>query len=71
MLYVVLRYLEVGERKYLYLLAVTLVLHFIDKETSFIYTAQLLLFLAIFFIYQITRHVWNDVGSYAVLLSPS
>src|SRR5258706_4445365 len=39
MLYSVLRYLENGERKYLYLLTVALAIHFLDKETSFIYTA--------------------------------
>ncbi len=60
MLYVVLRYLESGERRFLYLLAVTLVLHFIDKETSFIYTAQLLVFLAGYFIYRVTRRAWEN-----------
>src|SRR5512138_551346 len=48
MLYAVLRYLEDGQRRFLYLLAVTLVLHFIDKETSFMYSAELLLFLAVY-----------------------
>src|SRR5512146_3398595 len=50
MLYVVLRYFEAGDRKYLYCLAAALMLHFIDKETSFIYTAELLIFLAVYFI---------------------
>ena len=64
MLFVILRYLESGERKFLYLLAVSLVIHFIDKETSFMYAAMLLLFLAIYFIAHITRNAWNDVSSY-------
>ncbi len=68
MLYVVLRYLEAGERKYLYLLAVTLLLHFIDKETSFIYTAQILLFLAIYFVYRVTRRVWEDRVAYRAFI---
>ncbi|HUH98533.1 MAG TPA: flippase activity-associated protein Agl23 [Anaerolineales bacterium] len=64
MLYVILRYFETGARKYLYLLAIALVIHFIDKETSFMYTAMLLLFLAIYFIARVTRNAWNDISSY-------
>jgi predicted membrane-bound mannosyltransferase/sugar lactone lactonase YvrE len=64
MLYAVLRYFETGAKKYLYWLAISLFVHFIDKETSFIYTAQLLLFLAIYFIARVTRRVWDDVLSY-------
>src|SRR5512140_2073782 len=40
MLYVVLRYFETGKPRYLYLLAAVLVLHFIDKETAFMYSAR-------------------------------
>lgn len=72
MLYAVLRYLETARPKYLYLLACTLVLHFIDKETSFIYTAQLLLFLAGYFIYRVTRQAWDNLfafRAFIVLLS--
>jgi predicted membrane-bound mannosyltransferase/sugar lactone lactonase YvrE len=68
MLYAVLRYLEGGQRRYLYILAVTLMLHFIDKETSFIYAAELLLFLAIYFIFRITRHAWVDIVSYRAFI---
>jgi predicted membrane-bound mannosyltransferase/sugar lactone lactonase YvrE len=64
MLYVVLRYLETAEHKYLYVLAFALLLHFIDKETSFIYTAQLLIFLAAYFVARVTRRVWDDVLAY-------
>jgi len=64
MLYVILRYFESGERKFLYLLAASLVIHFIDKETSFMYAAMLLLFLAVYFIARVTRKAWNDVTSY-------
>ncbi|MEW5942197.1 MAG: flippase activity-associated protein Agl23, partial [Chloroflexota bacterium] len=35
MLYVILRYLETGGKKYLYLLSLALILHFASKETSF------------------------------------
>ena len=60
MLYVVLRYLESGARKYLYLLAIALLIHFTAKETAFIYAALILVFLAIYFISQVTRRTWND-----------
>ena len=59
MLYVMLRYLETGGKKYLYLLAASLVLHFTAKETAFIYAAQALLYLAIYFIARITREPWE------------
>jgi len=60
MLYTVLRYFENGERKYLYLLTGALMIHFLAKETSFIYAAQLLLFLGIYFIARITRKPWEE-----------
>jgi predicted membrane-bound mannosyltransferase/sugar lactone lactonase YvrE len=60
MLYAMLRHLEVGGKKYLLLLAGALALHYTTKETSFIYTAQALLYLAIYFIAQITRRPWRN-----------
>jgi hypothetical protein len=63
MLYAILRHLEVGGRKYLYVLAGALVLHFAAKETSFIYTAQALLYLAIYFVVQVTRRPWKNSAS--------
>ncbi len=47
MLFAILRYLENGNKRYLYLIALSLVIHFTSKETAFIYAAQALLFLAI------------------------
>ena len=65
MLYVILRYLETGGKKYIYLLSATLVLHFTAKETSFIYAAQALLFLAFYFIARVTRKSWeSETGKY-------
>lgn len=58
MLYVILRYLETGLPKYLYLLSASLVLHFLVKETSYIYAAQALLYLAVYFIARVTRQPW-------------
>ncbi|HEX9334027.1 MAG TPA: flippase activity-associated protein Agl23 [Anaerolineales bacterium] len=60
MLYAILRYLEGGSSRYLYLLAAALVIHFTDKETSFIYALQAFVFLAVYFIVQITRRPWED-----------
>ena len=70
MLYVILRYFETGARKYLYLLAIALMIHFIDKETSFMYAAMLLLFLAIYFIVRITRKPWNDIYAIQEIYHP-
>jgi predicted membrane-bound mannosyltransferase/DNA-binding beta-propeller fold protein YncE len=64
MLYVMLRYLETGGKKYLYLLSAALVLHFTAKETAFIYAAQALLFLAIYFIARVTRKPWSGRESH-------
>src|SRR5512138_1122745 len=60
MLYAILRYLEVGTSKYLYLLSIALIIHFADKETSFIYALQAFVFLAAYFIVRITRKPWED-----------
>jgi len=45
MLWGMLRYLDTGKTKYLYITTAALALHFTAKETSFIYAAQALLFL--------------------------
>ncbi len=63
MLYAVLRYLEGGEKKYLYLTTIALIIHFADKETSFIYSAELLVFLGVLFLVQVTRKSWTNFES--------
>jgi uncharacterized protein (TIGR03663 family) len=60
MLYAILRYLETGKRRYLFLLTIATVLHFISKETAFIYTAQALLFLAVYLINRVIRVKWRN-----------
>ena len=60
LLYAVLRYFETGARRYLFWVTVALLIHFLDKETSFIYAAQLLLFLAVYFIARVTRQPWRE-----------
>lgn len=62
-LYAILRYLETGKPRYLYLLTIGSVLHFTVKETAFIYTAQILLFLLYFFISQVTKKTWGGSKS--------
>jgi predicted membrane-bound mannosyltransferase/DNA-binding beta-propeller fold protein YncE len=63
MLYAILRHLEVGGKKYLFLLAGALALHFTSKETSFIYTAQALVYLAVYFVAQVTKQPWTNARS--------
>ena len=73
MLYVILRYLETGTPKYLYLLSASLVFHFLTKETAFIYAAQALLYFAIYFIARVTRKPWagreRDYRSFVIALA--
>ena len=59
MLWAILRYLETGEAKYTYWLTAVTVLHYTTKETSFIYTAQALLFLGMLFVYQLSQKRWG------------
>jgi len=55
----ILRYLDNGEKKYLYLTAAFTALHFTTKETAFIFTAELMVFLGILFLYRISRLNWQ------------
>lgn len=60
MLYAVLRYLEGGKRNWVYLLTLSISLHFCTKETSYIYVAQLLIFLAAVALYDLSHHPWQS-----------
>jgi predicted membrane-bound mannosyltransferase/DNA-binding beta-propeller fold protein YncE len=60
LLYAMLRYLESGRARYLTLVTLATVLHFTAKETAFIYTAQALVFLGVYFVVQITRTSWKE-----------
>jgi uncharacterized protein (TIGR03663 family) len=57
-IWAILRYLESGAPRYLYWLTVATALHFTSKETSFIYTAQALIFLAVYLISRLVRQPW-------------
>ncbi len=60
MLYSILRYLETGKTKYIYLITGALVLHFLTKETAFIYAAIALIYLGVYFIVRIARRPWEE-----------
>jgi uncharacterized protein (TIGR03663 family) len=63
MLYGVLRYLDRGDNFSLYLLTLVTVLHFTAKETSYIYVAEMLIFLAVLFFKGILESRWKDSAS--------
>ena len=53
------RYLETRQSKWLYLFSLSLSLHFATKETAYIHTALLLIFLAVLALWQWVRHPWQ------------
>ncbi len=55
LLYSILRYLETGDRLSIFLVTISTALHFCVKETSYIYTAQALIFLFIMFLIETRR----------------
>jgi len=59
MIWGILRYLETGLPRYLFLVTTINVLHFTAKETSFIYLAQAMLFLAGYSIYRLSSAAWT------------
>lgn len=59
-LWAILRYLETGKNRYLLVLTASASLHFATKETAFIYTAQMLIFLGLLFLSRITTHTWES-----------
>jgi predicted membrane-bound mannosyltransferase/sugar lactone lactonase YvrE len=57
--YVLLRYFETGLSKYLLMLAVLLSLNFSTKETAYIFTAQLIIFVFILVVMEIFKSRWE------------
>jgi uncharacterized protein (TIGR03663 family) len=55
----ILRYLETGRARYLYWLTLATAFHFITKETSYIYAAQSLFFLGLYFVKQLSLREWR------------
>ena len=60
MFFALLRYLESGEKRYFYWLTLSLLINFTAKETAYIYAAQILLFLAIHFLWRLLSRTWKD-----------
>jgi predicted membrane-bound mannosyltransferase len=69
-IWAILRYLETGGKHYLYWLSAITVLNFTSKETAYIFTAQMLLFLGFYFLNRITRQKWQNqqASSYFLIL---
>lgn len=60
MLWLFLRYLEDGKSKWLYWLTFIIAMHYADKATSYIFTAEASIFLALLFIVQSLRRQWKS-----------
>ena len=56
----VLKYLEFGRKRTLLFITIITALHFTDKATSYIFTAELLIFLAVVFISRILTKPWRQ-----------
>lgn len=59
MLWLFLRYLEEGETKFLLWLSLITALHYADKATSFIFSAEALIFLALLFLGEAMKASWK------------
>ncbi len=64
MLFAMLRYLEKGDLFSMLLFTLSVVMHFITKETSFIYTAEALIFLALIFLVEVRRILQHQPARY-------
>ncbi|NLN69995.1 MAG: TIGR03663 family protein [Chloroflexi bacterium] len=60
LLWGVLRYLESGQKHTLLFITVITALHFTDKATSYIFTAELLIFLALIFAMRVMTKPWQS-----------
>lgn len=59
-LYAVLRYLDKGDKFSLFLLTAATALNFTSKETAYIYTAQLLIFVFVLLLFDLVKSGWTD-----------
>lgn len=55
----VLRYLQFGRKRTLLFISIITALHFTDKATSYIFTAELLIFLAVIFVARLINKPWK------------
>ena len=63
MLWLFLRYMEDGQSKWLYWLVFITAMHYADKATSYIFTAEASIFLALLFIIEALRRSWKSENS--------
>jgi predicted membrane-bound mannosyltransferase/DNA-binding beta-propeller fold protein YncE len=71
LLYGILRYMEKGDRVGMFLVTLATVMHFIVKETAFIYTAEALIFLFVIFLVEVRRamhHVPKKYDRFLLLM---
>jgi len=68
LLWGVLRYLELGHKRTLLFITLITALHFTDKATSYIFTAELLIFLAIIFIGRAIFKPWRSEHTRSIFL---
>ena len=59
LLWGILRYLEFGRKRTLLFITIITALHFTDKATSYIFTAELLIFLAVVFAARLVTRPWR------------
>ncbi len=55
----IFRYFETREAKWLYLFTASLTLHYLIKETAFIYTIEVMLFMGGMLVWQLLRRPWK------------
>ena len=56
----ILHYLELGRKRTLLFITIITALHFTDKATSYIFTAEILIFLAVVFIARVSTKPWRS-----------
>jgi predicted membrane-bound mannosyltransferase/sugar lactone lactonase YvrE len=62
LLFAILAYVESGKTRYLFLFTLITALHFIDKATSYIFAAEIMLFLVCFFVERALHQTWKVQG---------
>jgi len=68
LLWGVLRYLELGQKRTLLFITIITALHFTDKATSYIFTAELLIFLAVIFIARVISKPWTSKQAHKIFI---
>ncbi|MBT3190209.1 MAG: TIGR03663 family protein [Anaerolineae bacterium] len=69
MFFALLRYLESGNKRYFYWLTISLLINFTSKETAYIYAAQILLFLAGYFVWKLLGMSWESKRTRSAFVS--